>query len=51
MAVAVAKLDIEFAIEKCGAIPEKADFGIKSSVVRSSLDSQPCVTQLLCQKR
>jgi S1-C subfamily serine protease len=40
MAVAVAKLDVEFAIEEYGAIPENTNFGIKSSVVRSILDSQ-----------
>ena len=40
MAVAVAKLDIEFAIENFGAIPENTNFGIKSGVVRSILDSQ-----------
>ena len=40
MAVAVAKLDYEFAIENFGAIPENTNFGIKSSVVRSILESQ-----------
>ena len=37
--VAVAKLDIKKVIENWGVIPENTNFGIKSSVVRSLLDS------------
>ncbi|MDA1332312.1 MAG: trypsin-like peptidase domain-containing protein, partial [Proteobacteria bacterium] len=40
IAVAVAKLDLKFAIDEHGVIPENTNFGIKSSVVRSILDSQ-----------
>ena len=40
MAVAVAKLDVKFAIDNFGAIPENINFGIKSNVVRSILESQ-----------
>ena len=36
----VGELDVEFAIENFGAIPENTNFGIKSSVVRSILESQ-----------
>lgn len=37
--VAVSKLDVKFAIKNFGSIPENTNFGIKSSVVRSVLDS------------
>ena len=37
--VAVAKLDVRYALDNFGAIPENTNFGIKSSVVRSILDS------------
>jgi S1-C subfamily serine protease len=37
--VAVAKLDAKYMFEKFGIIPENTNFGIKSSVVRSVLDS------------
>ena len=39
VAFAVAKLDAKFMFEKFGIIPENTNFGIKSSVVRSVLDS------------
>ena len=37
--VAVAKLDVEFALENFGAIPENTNFGIKANVVGSILES------------
>ena len=37
--VAVSKLDVKFALKNFGAIPENTNFGIKSSVVGSILDS------------
>ena len=37
--VAVAKLDISVVLEEFGVIPEDTNFGIKTSVVRSLLDS------------
>ncbi len=37
--VAVAKLDVKYALENFGSIPENTNFGIKSSVVESVLDS------------
>lgn len=37
--VAVAKLDAKYMFEEFGIIPENTNFGIKSSVVRSVLDS------------
>ena len=42
--VAVAKLDVEYALEKFGSIPENTNFGIKSSVVKSILDSYGVMT-------
>jgi S1-C subfamily serine protease len=39
VAVAVAKLDAKYMFEEFGIIPENTNFGIKSSVVRSVLDS------------
>ena len=42
--VAVAKLDVEYALEKFGSIPENTNFGIKSSVVKSILDSYAVLT-------
>ena len=42
--VAVAKLDVEYALEKFGSIPENTNFGIKSSVVKSILDSYGVLT-------
>ena len=38
--VAVAKLDVRYALENFGSISENTNFGIKSSVVSSILDSQ-----------
>jgi len=40
IAVTLAKLDMEFAIDNFGAIPENTNFGIKSNVVRSILESE-----------
>ena len=37
--VAVAKLDVKYALENFGAIPEDTNFGIKANVVESILDS------------
>ena len=37
--VAVSKLDVKYALKNFGAIPENTNFGIKSSVVGSILDS------------
>ena len=37
--VAVSKLDVKYAIKNFGSIPENTNFGIKSSVVGSVLDS------------
>ena len=37
--MAVSKLDVKYALKKFGAIPENTNFGIKSSVVGSILDS------------
>ena len=37
--VAVAKLDAKYMMANFGSIPENTNFGIKSSVVRSVLDS------------
>ena len=37
--VAVSKLDAKYMFEEFGIIPENTNFGIKSSVVRSVLDS------------
>ena len=37
--VAVAKIDLEYAIEKFGVVPENTNFGIKSSVVINFLES------------
>ena len=39
VAVAVAKLDAKYMFEEFGIIPENTNFGIKSSVVRSIMDS------------
>ena len=39
VAVALAKLDAKYMFEEFGIIPENTNFGIKSSVVRSVLDS------------
>ena len=38
--VAVAKLDLQYAVENFGAVPENINFGIKSNVVMSVLDSR-----------
>ena len=38
--VAVAKLDFKYALERFGSVPENTNFGIKSFVVDSVLDSQ-----------
>ena len=38
--VAVAKLDMKYALENWGALPENINFGIKSNVVMSVLESQ-----------
>ena len=40
VAVAVSKLDVQYAIKNFGTIPENTNFGVKSSVVASILDSQ-----------
>jgi S1-C subfamily serine protease len=37
--VAVAKIDLEYAIEEFGVVPENTNFGIKSSVVINFLES------------
>lgn len=37
--VAVAKLDMKYALNKFGSIPENTNFGVKSNVVGSMLDS------------
>lgn len=37
--MAISKADVEFALDNFGAIPENTNFGIKSSVVGSFLDS------------
>lgn len=37
--VAVAKIDLEYAIEELGVVPENTNFGIKSSVVINFLES------------
>ena len=42
--VAVAKLDIKYALKNFGTIPENTNFGIKSSIVRSILDSNDVTT-------
>lgn len=42
--VAVSKLDLKFALENLGSIPENTNFGIKSSVVASILDSNGVTT-------
>ena len=39
IAVAVSKLDAKYMLENFGSIPENTNFGIKSSVVKSILDS------------
>ena len=39
IAVAVSKLDAKYMLENYGSIPENTNFGIKSSVVKSILDS------------
>ena len=39
IAVAVSKLDAKYMLENFGSIPENTNFGIKSSVVKSMLDS------------
>ena len=36
--VAVAKLDVKFALEKFGAIPENTNFGVKANIVEALLD-------------
>ena len=41
--VAVSKLDSKYMLENFGSIPENTNFGIKSSVVRSILDSNNVV--------
>jgi hypothetical protein len=40
VAVAVSKLDVQYAIKNFGSIPENTNCGVKSSVVASILDSQ-----------
>ena len=37
--VAVAKLDVKFALEKFGAIPENTNFGVKANIVEALLDA------------
>jgi len=37
--VAVAKLDMKYALNEFGSIPENTNFGVKSNVVGSMLDS------------
>ena len=37
--MAVSKLDVKYALKNFGSIPENTNFGIKSSVVGSVLDS------------
>ena len=39
VAVAVAKLDVQYAIKKFGSIPENINFGIKSSVVENLIQA------------
>ena len=48
--VAVSKLDAKYMFEEFGVIPENTNFGIKSSVVRSVLDSNS-VDSLSANKR
>jgi hypothetical protein len=43
IAVAVSKLDAKYMLENFGSIPENTNFGIKSSVVKSMLDSNDVV--------
>ena len=37
--VAVAKLDVKFALENFGAIPENTNFGVKANIVEALLDA------------
>ena len=43
--VAVAKLDVKFALEKFGAIPENTNFGVKANIVEALLDANGVVYQ------
>ena len=49
--VAVSKLDLKFALENLGSIPENTNFGIKSSVVGSILASNGVTTPPANQKQ
>ena len=37
--VAVAKLDVKYALENFGAIPENTNFGVKANIVEALLDA------------
>ena len=37
--VAVAKMDVKFALENFGAIPENTNFGVKANMVEALLDA------------
>ena len=43
--VAVAKLDVKFALEKFVAIPENTNFGVKANIVEALLDASGVVYQ------